>query len=154
MVRPRLVRGILTSQGEILEDMGLKQLKGQENGEAEQVIREEISRQMVEEVLEKVVENKSGTGHVAYLDDYRVFGKTGTAQVPRPDGRGYYDGKYVSSFLAGAPAEDPRICVLIMVREPDKSLGLGYTGGKVAAPAVKEVLQYTLTYLQVPKSVR
>ena len=63
----------------------------------------------------------------------------------------YVDGKYVSSFIAGAPAWAPRICVLVMVREPDRSLGLGYTGGVVAAPAVKEIIRQTLPYLGVEK---
>jgi hypothetical protein len=43
---------------------------------------------------------------------------------------------------------------LVLVREPDHSLGLGYTGGMVAAPAVKKILQHSLAYLDTPKRLR
>jgi stage V sporulation protein D (sporulation-specific penicillin-binding protein) len=54
----------------------------------------------------------------------------------------------VASFAGGAPAEKPRIVVLVSVRKPNKSLEKGYTGGSVAAPAVKEIIEKTMTYLE------
>ncbi|KPK74603.1 MAG: hypothetical protein AMJ79_13605 [Phycisphaerae bacterium SM23_30] len=119
---------------------------------SERVISPEVSRAMVDEVLTAVVERESGSAHNAYLEDYTVFGKTGTANMIKEDGRGYAEDKYLSSFIAGAPADNPRICVLVMVREPDVSLGLGYTGGMVSAPAVGEIIRQSLAYLDVPPS--
>jgi cell division protein FtsI (penicillin-binding protein 3) len=115
------------------------------------VVSEKVARNVVQKALQGVVERKGGTAHNAYIEGYGVFGKTGTAQVPLKNGRGYEPNKYVSSFMAGAPAENPRICVLIMVKEPDRSLGLGYTGGAVAAKAVGLVINQTLAYLGVEK---
>jgi len=150
MLTPRVTRGVLTSTGEILTDCALEMgPKGQEPGE--RVISPEVSQQLVEQALRAVVERQGGTARRAEVAGYEVFGKTGTAQIAREDGRGYSSKKYIASFIAGAPASKPRICVLVSVREPDRSLGLGYTGGMVAAPAVREIVNETLLYLGVPK---
>ena len=157
LVRPKVVRGIMSPTGEVVKDLAAPPLSPEQTasatnaGKNEQVISREVAGQMVDKVLVEVVARPEGTANKAAIEGYRVFGKTGTAQVPKKDGRGYEEGKYISSFMAGAPAEDPRVCVLIMVREPDKSLGLGYTGGRVAAPTVREILRQTLAYLGVPK---
>jgi cell division protein FtsI/penicillin-binding protein 2 len=95
------------------------------------------------------VAREGGTAHQAILEKWQVFGKTGTANVAKKDGPGYEENKWISSFIAGAPVDNPRVCVLVIIREPDRSLGLGYTGGAVAAPAVKEILDQTLAYLEV-----
>lgn len=176
-VRPRLVRGVLSPDLEVVKDFGhpekagsgdklkcsspaqMKQFlhdafrtSGVDGGE-KQVIPSNVARLMAEEIMRPVVDLKEGTGHRAYLEGYGVFGKTGTGQVPVKGGRGYETNKYISSFIAGAPSWDPRVCVLVMVREPNRSLGLGYTGGVVSAPAVREILKETLAYLGVePRS--
>ncbi|MEJ2702666.1 MAG: penicillin-binding transpeptidase domain-containing protein, partial [Sedimentisphaerales bacterium] len=85
----------------------------------------------------------------AKLDKWQVFGKTGTANIAKSDARGYSDRDYMASFMAGAPAEDPAIVVLVSVRKPNRALGRGYTGGLVASPAVKRIIERTLTYLGV-----
>jgi len=54
----------------------------------------------------------------------------------------------VASFVAGAPAEDPQIVVLVSIRKPNKRLGLGYTGGVVASPVAARIVERTLTYLE------
>ena len=152
LVRPRVVRGVLTPEGKVARDIGKDSaLSMAEAGDALQVLKPQVSRKMVHEVLKAVVDRRGGTARRARIEGYEVFGKTGTAQVA-VNGN-YVDGKYVSSFMAGAPAWAPRICVLVMVREPDRSLGLGYTGGVVAAPAVKEILRQTLPYLGVEKKL-
>jgi len=147
LVRPRVSRGVLSAEGAVLRDLG----DDAQAATAPQVISAEVSRQMVQEVLRAVVELPGGTARSAAVEGYAVFGKTGTAQMPRKNGKGYEDGKYVASFLAGAPADNPRICVLVLVIEPDRRLGLGYTGGRVAAPAAREILSQTLPYLGVEK---
>jgi len=157
-VTPRVTKGILSPDGsEVICDFlhprtasgGYVNVGGVEDAE-NRVISEKISRDLLREALAGVVEKKGGTAHGAYLEEYRIFGKTGTAQIALKDGRGYEPNKYISSFVGGAPVENPRICVLVMVREPDRRLGLGYTGGRVAAPAVREIVRQTLAYLQVP----
>ncbi len=79
---------------------------------------------------------------------YRIFGKSGTAQLPRRDGRGYHEDRYVSSYIAAAPYTEPRIVVLCVLDDPDKSIG--HYGGRIAAPVVRDVIDQALQYLGVP----
>ena len=98
----------------------------------------------VRRVLRRAV--TEGTGRKANSDQYAIFGKTGTAQVPE---RGRYQpDQYVGSFVGGAPLDDPQIVVGCFIHRPDKRKG--YYGGIVAAPAAKQVVERTLTYLGVP----
>ena len=90
-----------------------------------------------------------GTGKRAQLENWQVFGKTGTANIARSDTRGYSDSEYVASFVAGAPAEDPAAVVLVSIRKPNRRLGKGYTGGVVASPVAAKILEKTLNYLGV-----
>lgn len=98
------------------------------------------------EVLRMVVEE--GTGRRARLQGYPVAGKTGTAQLLRKDGRGYAPDRYLSSFAAIAPVPDARIVVLVMLKAPERG---GHYGGTVAAPAARNIVRRTLTYLDVPR---
>ena len=88
-----------------------------------------------------------GTGRHAQSQRYRLFGKSGTAQLPRPDGGGYVEDRYVSSFIAGAPLHEPRVVVLCVIDDPDRSRG--HWGGRVAGPVVRDVIDETLAYLAV-----
>jgi cell division protein FtsI (penicillin-binding protein 3) len=97
-------------------------------------------------MLESVVE-KEGTAPRAKLDEYRVAGKTGTAQKADPVARGYSE-KRIASFIGLAPAEDPRIVVLVVIDEPKTDV----YGGLVAAPAFKEIARASLPYLGVSPS--
>ena len=99
---------------------------------------------LVREVLAEVV--MSGTGRRARSQRYRLFGKSGTAQLPNPAG-GYYEDRYVSSFIAGAPYEEPRLVVLCVIDDPDRSRG--HFGGDVAGPVVRDIVDGTLAYLGV-----
>ena len=100
------------------------------------------------QALAAVVEHPNGTGRRAKLERWRVFGKTGTAQVPKKDSRGYEDGSYIASFIAGAPAEDPALITLVSIWKPNRSLGKGYTGGSVSSPVVGKILKRSLEYLE------
>ena len=110
--------------------------------EVRQVITPEVSAQ-VRYALESVVAR--GTGGNAYIEGYRVGGKTGTAQKVR-NGR-YVDGEYIVSFIGFAPADDPQILVYFAVDNP-KALAFG---GLIAAPSVRSILESSLQYLQVEK---
>lgn len=109
-----------------------------------ETVREETAKWVVEHPMADVVSR--GTGKRARLPGYHVFGKTGTAQCLSPDG-GYVTGKYVSSFLCGAPVEDPQVLVLVVVNQA--SVGSEAFGGKVAAPAAANILRQSLVYLRV-----
>jgi membrane peptidoglycan carboxypeptidase len=77
-----------------------------------------------------------GTAKDAALPWCDVAGKTGTAQKPTEDGRGYSDGRYVSSFVGMAPAANPQVVGLIILDEPRGA----YYGGAVAAPVFRDIL--------------
>ncbi|MCF7958848.1 MAG: penicillin-binding protein 2, partial [Phycisphaerae bacterium] len=156
LVKPRIVNGVV-HQGEVVENYykyrlpGTYKLEGAAWNIAGMAISPEVSRQVIDKALINVVRQEGGTAHrQAQLEKWQVFGKTGTANIPKKNGKGYEAEKWNSSFIAGAPAANPRLCVLVTIREPDRGLGLGYTGGVVAGPVVREVLRHALTYMRVP----
>jgi penicillin-binding protein 2B len=77
-----------------------------------------------------------------------MFGKTGTAELSIPGERGYDRDRYTASFLAAAPATDPKIVVLCIIDDPDKRKG--HFGGSIAGPVVRDVVDEALQYLGVP----
>ncbi len=131
-----LVKSINSSDGKVVKSFGPEVVR--------QVITEDTSRRL-SALLQKVV--LEGTGKSAYVEGYRVAGKTGTAQVPGEKG-GYAEGRYVASFAGFAPADNPRIAVLVVVDEPK---GGKYYGSEVAAPVFQTVARDTLRYLHVPE---
>ena len=88
-------------------------------------------------ILEQVVEN--GTGKNGYVEGYRVGGKTATSET-LPRGRG----KYISSFLGFAPADDPNILAIAIINNPKGT----YYGGTIAAPIVRQLFENILPYLE------
>lgn len=113
------------------------------------VVRQVISAETAETlryVLEQVVAGKEGTGKKAYIEGYRVGGKTGTAQKPNVGVGGYADGKYVASFIGMAPVNDPQIVCLVFVDEPVVG---HHQGSLAAAPVFKAVVEDTMRYLGV-----
>jgi stage V sporulation protein D (sporulation-specific penicillin-binding protein) len=111
-----------------------------------QVISEATSAQ-VRQTLESVV--AKGTGRKAFVDGYRVGGKTGTAQKVGPDGR-YMQNNHIVSFIGFAPADDPQLVVYVAVDNPK---GIQF-GGVVAAPIVGNILDDSLRYLKIPKRTK
>lgn len=112
-----------------------------------QVISEgtaEILRQMMRSVVEG---GQGSTGSNAYIEGYRVAGKTATSEkldLKTEDGE--KQTVYTASFVCFAPADDPQVAVLVGVDEP---AGAYRSGGVIAAPIAKEVLIPTLEYLNV-----
>lgn len=90
----------------------------------------------------------TGTGQKANSHYYDFWGKTGTAQLPNFESGGYHQDRYVSSFLGGAPLENPKLVVGCFIQDPDRSIG--HYGGTVAAPAVRNITERALIYLGVP----
>ena len=99
-----------------------------------------VSEDTVEKLrymLEQVVEN--GGGHNGYVEGYRVGGKTATSQtLPRGTGR------YIASFMGFAPADDPKVLAMAIITNPQGT----YYGGQVAAPAVRQLFENILPYLE------
>lgn len=102
-----------------------------------QVISESTSETVIG-MMEKVV--AEGTGKNAYIPGYRVAGKTGTSEKLT------VDGQYIASFVGCAPADDPKIAVLIIIDEPQ---GGNHGGGAIAAPVAGSVIEQTLKYMNV-----
>lgn len=105
----------------------------------------ESTARLVREVLREAM--LKGTGRHARSQHYEMFGKSGTAQLPRPDGGGYFQDRYVSSFIAGAPYQRPLIVVLCVIDDPQRSRG--HWGARVAGPVVRDIVDRTLHYLGV-----
>jgi len=137
IVRPHLLRGLVDSSGEVRKLGPGKNLAGR-------IIDTKVANWVVREALTGVV--KDGTGKQAAIEGVEVFGKTGTANIA---GVGGYDTtNYIASFAGGAPAGDPKVVILVSIRKPDRSLGKGYSGGRVAAQVFREILEKTLNYLE------
>lgn len=122
-----------TETGEVVENVEPQLVR--------QVISEETSK-LVRSALESVVAN--GTGGNAFIDGYRVGGKTGTAQKVI-NGR-YSSNEHIVSFIGFAPADDPQIVVYTAIDNPQ---GIQF-GGVVAAPIVRNILADALEYMKVP----
>ncbi len=104
---------------------------------AENIVSEETSATM-REILEMVV--KEGSGKNGKVEGYRVGGKTATSQtLPRGSG------KYISSFIGFAPADDPQVIAVAIVNTPQ---GV-YYGGQVAAPIVRQLFENILPYMGI-----
>lgn len=127
LMQPYIAKQLLDENGNIVYEFKPRVVR--------HVISESTSKEM-RQILESVVTN--GTGGNAYLEGYRVAGKTGTAEK-------YIDGKYVSSFIGFAPADDPQVAILVILDEPQ---GI-YYGGQTAAPVFRQVMLDTLRYLGV-----
>lgn len=139
LLRPRVIRGIVDAHGNPIEDNSRPII-------IRRVMSAEAARTFRHEALGRVV--AGGTGREAKLDDWQVFGKTGTAQVAKLGGGGYIPEAYCGSFVCGAPLREPRVAVVVSIYRPK---GKPYYGGLIAAPVAKEILGATLEYLKVPK---
>ena len=137
LYRPTVVREVVSPDGRVF----WRQVPDEN---PQQVLEPEVAQLMRRRVLANVVER--GTGTRAKIFGWRSFGKSGTSQVPGPGG--YIPDAFVGSFLGGAPLDNPRLCVLVSIGQPDRSIG--HYGGTVAAPAVGAILQQSLAYLAVP----
>ncbi|GGF11777.1 stage V sporulation protein D [Halobacillus andaensis] len=120
--------------GEVLEEKEPNMMK--------RVISEETSAE-VRKSLESVV--AKGTGRSAYVEGYRVGGKTGTAQKVGEDGK-YMSNNHIVSFIGFAPADDPELVVYLAIDNPK---GTVQFGGVVAAPIVGSIMEDSLRSLGV-----
>lgn len=112
------------------------------------IVRDNIvtkdTSEKVRMTLESVV--SLGTGRNAYIDGYRVGGKTGTAQ--KVNNGIYMQGNYIVSFIGFLPANDPKIVVYLAIDNPK---GVTQYGGTVSAPIVKNIMEDAITSLNIEK---
>lgn len=114
-----------------------------------ETVRQVISPQAASDITQmmtQVVEH--GSGYLTRMKGYSIAGKTGTAQVPRTDGRGYEENKNIGSFVGFAPADDPKFVMLVRVDYPKVD---GFAE-KTAVPAFATVTKELFRYYQVPPS--
>lgn len=130
LLKPQIVQEITTPTGEVLVPFDKEVVR--------RVIKEDTAK-LAREMLESVVTN--GTGRRAFLPGYRVAGKTGTAQ--KVANGSYIQGEYIASFIAFAPANNPKITVLVVID------GVPFYGGVVAGPVVQAVMLDSLKYLGI-----
>jgi cell division protein FtsI (penicillin-binding protein 3) len=135
LMRPYVVKEVRDAAGKVI--------KKTEPRTVRRVLSPETAS-TVTRVLQGVVEEKA-TGALAALSGYRVAGKTGTSQKVDPRTRRYSNKNYVTLFVGFAPAEKPRMVMLVAVDEPETKK----YGGLAAAPVFREVGGWTMNHLRV-----
>jgi len=136
LMEPHISKALMR-EGKIIEEIKPRKIR--------RVISEKTSYQMME-ILKFAV--KDGTGKKAAVDGFDVAGKTGTAQKYSAATKSYSKTEFVSSFIGYAPADKPRLVILVMIDNPK---GVNW-GGVVAAPVFREIASKSLRYLNVPSS--
>jgi len=140
LMRPYVVKAVVDESGRVIKENYPK------------VVRRVISPRTAKKVagiLEGVV-SKEGTGPLAAIKGFRVAGKTGTAQKVDPQTRTYSKTKHVATFVGFAPADQPKLVILVMIDEPK---GISY-GGVVAGPVFSEVGLWSLNHLRVNPQIK
>ena len=130
-VTPHLGMAVLDRDGTRIKEISYKEKKG--------IVSEKTSATM-RTLLESVV--SEGGGKKAYIEGYRIGGKTATSQtLPRSAH------KYIASFIGFAPAADPQVIGMVVIHNPQ---GV-YYGGTIAAPVLQSIYDNVLPYLGIPK---
>lgn len=138
LMKPYVVKEITDQYGKTVERFGPTTVRRAISVKTAQTVRE----------MMKAVVEKGGTGVKAAVMGYTACGKTGTAQKIDSTGK-YADDKYIPSFIGFAPANAPRVAVLVVLDEPLDA----YYGGDVAAPVFSNIARETLHYLEVPPEI-
>jgi cell division protein FtsI/penicillin-binding protein 2 len=134
LMRPMIVSRMQEHDGSLVQQYAPQRVR--------QVVTENTCREMIEAL--KTVVTKDGTAEGAAMKNYVVAGKTGTAQ--KAENGAYVPGKFISSFIGFFPADDPQICVSVVMDEPKE----GYYGGKVCGPVFKDIAERCASYLNIP----
>jgi cell division protein FtsI/penicillin-binding protein 2 len=140
----------IANHGWLMRPMIVSRLQGRDGNvvqtyypeRAHQVVSEATCKLMIEAL--KTVPTKEGTAAGAALKNYVAAGKTGTAQ--KAEHGVYVSGKYISSFIGFFPADNPELCISVVMDEPRE----GYYGGKVCGPVFKDIAERCASYLNLP----
>lgn len=141
--------GAVANQGRLMKPYIVEKIiddSGNENKSNPQVIEEVISPETAETLTKMLVSAvRNGFENRAGVKGYFVAGKTGTAQIPRRDSKGYTD-KVIHSFVGYAPAFSPRFLIFLQLNEPK--------GNRFAAntltPVFHDLAEYILNYYEIP----
>ena len=146
----------IANDGEMVKPQFLREVKEFDHivvpFEKEVINKQICSKQTiskVQQLLKNVVEKKHGTGHSLYSKNFSMAGKTGTCQKD-------YAQKdkinYISSFAGYFPAENPKYSCIVVIHEPDKSVG--YYGADVSGPVFKKIAQKIFTDTPIVDEVK
>jgi stage V sporulation protein D (sporulation-specific penicillin-binding protein) len=132
-MQPYIIKEIIDNNGNIVLSNG------------PQVVKQTVS-QRTSDILCEYLEYTVEHGKMAYLEGYRIAGKTGTSEkLDSLNEEGQAD-KRIASFIGFAPADDPQVCVLVIVDEPNSEVRYG---SAIAAPLAKKVLAEALDHLNI-----
>ena len=134
LMRPMLVNRLEDRSGDVVQQYEPQRVR--------QVISDTTDKLMIEAL--KTVVSAAGTAPGAAMKDYTAAGKTGTAQKVGPDG--YERGKYFASFIGFFPADNPELCISVVMDEPKE----GYYGGQVCGPVFRDIAERCASYLNIP----
>jgi cell division protein FtsI/penicillin-binding protein 2 len=134
LMQPMLVKQLQEHDGTLVQSYQPARVR--------QVIGEDTAKKMIQAL--KTVVLKGGTSVEAAMKNYQVAGKTGTAQ--KAELGGYSSTKFVSSFIGFFPADNPELCISVVLDEPAE----GHYGGKVCGPVFRDIAEQCATYLNIP----
>lgn len=134
LMRPMLVKQLQDHDGNIVQKY--------EPQRVQQIVSDATAKGVIQAL--KTVVSTNGTAPGAAMKDYIVAGKTGTAQ--KAEHGIYAPGKYFASFIGFFPADNPQLCISIVMNEPKE----GYYGGQVCGPVFKEIAERCASYLNIP----
>jgi cell division protein FtsI (penicillin-binding protein 3) len=136
LMRPILVSRVIGPDGRLIRQ--------EEPQMVRRVVTPLVARQIM--AMMRMVAQKDGTGRRADIRAYPVAAKTGTAQRVETGAKGYSVDKFVASIVGVAPYDNPELCVLVVLDDPNPS----HQGGVVAAPAFREIMSQSLPLLDIP----
>ncbi len=134
LMRPMIVKQLQERDGSVVQRYAPERLR--------KIIGEQADLDMITAL--KTVPTKDGTAPDAAMKNYVVAGKTGTAQ--KAENGAYASGKYISSFIGFFPADNPELCISVVMDEPKE----GYYGGKVCGPVFRDIAERCASYLNIP----
>lgn len=108
-----------------------------------------VSSRVLEDLIpmmESVVSGEQGSGKLAHINGYRIAGKTGTGDIPRSDGKGYYLDRVNHTFIGFGPVSSPRATILVRIEEP---IGARYAEA-TAVPVFRDLMKFILSYYGIP----
>jgi cell division protein FtsI/penicillin-binding protein 2 len=136
LYQPQLVAGV--KEGETITKIPPKVV-------SPQVISKQAAADTVA-MMEKVVQGKYGSGYKARIPGYTIAGKTGTAQIPNANGRGYREDRNIGTFIGFAPSKSPKFIMMVRINEPNVS---GFAES-TTVPVFADIAKWLVTYMQIP----
>jgi len=136
LYQPQLVAGV--KEGDTIKTFSPKVINSQ-------VISKSAASDLVT-MMEKVVQGKYGSGYKARMAGYTISGKTGTAQIPNPNGNGYREDRNIGTFIGFAPSKSPKFIMMVRINEPNIS---GFAES-TTVPVFADIEKWLVTYMQIP----